>query len=131
MHKEGIMRDSKVPFPHLYCWFGKKKDGTWLFCVEFWKLNAITIRDILPTPTIDELFDQLNGTRYFSKFDFLLGYDQNRVHPEDVPKTAFCTHDGHYKFLVMPFSLTNTPSTAQATMNEIFIHYLSRYVLVF
>ncbi|GJZ42224.1 putative reverse transcriptase domain-containing protein [Tanacetum coccineum] len=104
---KGFIRPSSSPWgaPVL---FVKKKDGS-----------------------IDDLFDQLQGSSVYSKIDLRSGYHQLRVREEDIPKTAFRTRYGHYEFQVMPFGLTNAPTVFMDLMNRVCKPFLDKFVIVF
>ncbi|GJW35086.1 putative reverse transcriptase domain-containing protein, partial [Tanacetum coccineum] len=111
--------------------FVKKKDGALRMCIDDRELNKLTTKNRYPLPRIDDLFDQLQGARYFSEIDLRSGYHQLRVHEDDIPKTAFQMRYEHFEFTVMPFGLTNAPAVFMDLMNRVCKLYLDKFVIVF
>ncbi|GKE54266.1 putative reverse transcriptase domain-containing protein, partial [Tanacetum coccineum] len=126
----GFIRPSSSPWgaPVL---FVKEKDGSFRMCINYRELNKLTVKNRYPLLRIDDLFDQLQGSRVYSKIDLRSGYHQLRVRDGDIPKTTFRTRYGHYEFQVMPFGLTNAPTVFMNLMNRVCKLYLDRFVIVF
>nr|GEV19932.1 reverse transcriptase domain-containing protein [Tanacetum cinerariifolium] len=89
------------------------------------------VKNLYPLPRIDDLFDQLQGSQFFSKIDLRFGCHQLRAHEDDILKTAFRTRYGHFEFTVMPFGLTNAPAVFMDLMNRVCRPYLDKFVIVF
>ncbi|KAJ9511943.1 hypothetical protein QJQ45_004469 [Haematococcus lacustris] len=127
---KGMIEPSSSPYaaPIL---FVQKKSGELRMCIDYRQLNKLTLRDQYPLPRIDDLFDRLSGCSVFSSLDLQAGYHQIRITPEDVPKTAFRTPEGHFQFKVLSFGLTNAPATFQRVMNDAFAPVLGKCALVY
>ncbi|GKA95701.1 reverse transcriptase domain-containing protein [Tanacetum coccineum] len=112
LQDKGFIQPSSSPWgaPVL---FVKKKDGSIRMCIDYREPNKLIIKNHYPLPRIDDLFDQLQGSQYFSKINLRSGYRQLRVHEDDIPKTVFRTRYGHFEFKVMPFGLTNALATRE------------------
>jgi hypothetical protein len=109
----------------------KKKDGTWRFCIDYRRINAITVKGKFPLPVIDELMDELARASCFSKLNLRAGYHQICLAPGEEYKTAFQTHSSQYEFRVMVFGLCGAPNTFQGAMNATLAPLFRKSVLVF
>jgi hypothetical protein len=130
MMDKGYIRPRVSPWGALVL-FVKNKDGTLILCIDYRQLNKVTIKNKYPLPRIDDLFNQLGGASIFSKIDLRSGYHQVRINGEDIHKTAFRTRYGNYEFAVVPFGLTNAPTTFMCLMNNVLSKFLDKFVLVF
>nr|GEX13983.1 putative reverse transcriptase domain-containing protein [Tanacetum cinerariifolium] len=117
LFEKGFIRLSSSPWgaPVL---FVKKKDGCFRMCIDYQKLNKLTVKNRYPLLRIDDLFDQLQGSSVYTKIDLRSGYHQLRIREEYIPITAFWTRYGHFEFQVMSFGLTNAPAVFMDLMSR-------------
>ena len=130
MLRKGLIGPSASPWGSPLI-FVDKRDGTTHLCVDYHKLNDVTIKNKYPLPKIEELFDQLSGARVFSKIDLRTDYHQLKVRDMDILKTTFITRYGLFEYTVMSFGLTNAPVYFMNLMNKMFMDFLDKFAVVF
>lgn len=123
MLKDNVVRESYSPWSAPVHLVPKKMDASgtkkWRMVVDYRRLNDITIDDKYPLPNINDLFDMLGKSMYFTTLDLASGYHQIEVQEEDREKTGFSTPFGHFEFNRMPFGLKTAPATFQRAMNNV------------
>jgi hypothetical protein len=124
--------------------FVPKPDGKLRACINYTGINDLTVKDKFPLPRIDDILDKLSGAKIFSSLDLYTGYHQLKLHPSDIPKTAFTlpystdpnanpgSHAwGHFEYKVLPLGLSNAVSAYQRAMTKVFAPFIGKFVLVY
>ena len=130
MLDSGVVKESASPWAAPIV-LVRKKDGSWRFCVDYRRLNALTHKDAYPLPRIEESLTGLKAARWYSTLDLASGYWQVEMDPADREKTAFTTPFGLYEFERMPFGLCNAPATFQRLMQRCLGNLVNDSLLIY
>ena len=110
MIETGVIEPSNSSWASPVC-LVKKKDGTFRFCIDYRRVNAVSKKDAYPIPDIQDALDNLRGSRYFATIDLLSGYWQLGMTDRAKERSAFCTRRGFFQFMRMPFGLSGAPGS--------------------
>jgi hypothetical protein len=119
MEKADIIEKASSPWAAPVVYVPKKESGQWRLCIDFRKLNSVAKTTAYPLPRIGDIFDTLEGNRYFTSLDLACGFWQIELDEESRPKAAFNTIYGQYRFRRLPFGLATAPGTFQKVMNAV------------
>jgi len=101
MLKTGVIEPSNSPWSSSVCMV-RKKDGSYRYCVDYRRMNSVTIKDAFPVPDVKDTLDSLRGAKYFATTDLLSGYWQLGMTQRARERSAFCTRQGLYQFTSLP-----------------------------
>jgi hypothetical protein len=123
---KGFIAPSQSPFaaPIL---FARKSNGGLHFCVDYRKLNVVTYKDCYPLPLLDETLAYIGRAKIFTKLDIRQAFHYIQIDPDSEDLTMFHIRYSCYKYKVIPFGLTNGPTTYQWYMNDILFDYLDDF----
>ena len=111
--------------------FVKKPEGGLHFCVDYWGLNVITVKNWYLLPLISETLNRLSWARIFTKLNIIAAFNRLCIWEGDEALTAFCTYFGLFEYLVMPFGLCNGPASFQNYINDTLQEYLNDFCTVY
>ena len=128
--EQGLIRPSSSPFG-APVFFVRKKDGSLRPVLDYRELNKVTIKDKYSPPRAEDLFNCLHRAKHFSALDLTAAYNQIRINPEHVPRTAITTPFGNFEYLVGSFGLCNMPACFQRNLDKILFPYIRKFCLVY
>lgn len=128
--KQGFIRPSTSSYAS-GCLFVTKKDNSKRLCIDYRKINTLTVKQKYPIPDIAVLLEQLQGSTVFSKIDLRQGYHQVLMEPSSIPYTSFVTRYGQFEWTVLPFGLSEAPSTFMSLLQSIFFDLLDSCIIVY